>query len=207
MDAETRHFLLRRLHSLTGIVPIGVFLLEHFYTNAKAQYGAEAFNQAERELWGMPYLWVAEIALIALPILFHGIYGFFITYEGNTFRPAPGYQTRYRNVAYVLQRVTGVVVFAFIGYHVWHTRLQWALGGPEPDFDYMKEYFAPGGIKALYVVGILCACYHFANGLFNVAYKWGITVSARSQERLAAASVVVFLALSAVGIHILFAFR
>ena len=207
MDAETRHFLLRRLHSLTGIVPIGVFLLEHFYTNAKAQYGAEAFNQAERDLWSIPYLWVAEILLIAVPILFHGIYGFFITYEGDAFRPAPGYQTRYRNVAYVLQRVTGVAVFAFIGYHVWHTRLQWALGGPEPDYGYMKAYFAPGGIRALYVVGILCACYHFANGLFNFAYKWGITVSARSQERMAAASVVVFLAMSAVGIHILFAFR
>lgn len=207
MDAETRHFLLRRLHSLTGIVPIGAFLLEHFYTNAKAQYGAEAFNQAERDLWGIPYLWLAEIFLIALPILFHGIYGFFITYEGNTFRPAPGYQVRYRNAAYLLQRVTGVVVFVFIGYHVWHTRLQWALGGPEPDYGYMKAYFTPGGIKVFYVVGILCACYHFANGLFNFAYTWGITVSARSQERMAAASVVVFLAMSAVGIHILFAFR
>jgi succinate dehydrogenase / fumarate reductase cytochrome b subunit len=201
------HFFLRRLHSLTGIVPIGAFLLEHFYTNAKAQYGAEAFNQAERDLWGIPYLWAAEILLIALPILFHGIYGLFITYEGNTFRPAPGYHLRYRNVAYLLQRVTGVGVFAFIAYHVWNTRLQWALGGPEPDYAYMKAYLAPGMVKALYVVGILCACYHFASGLFNFAFKWGITVSARSQERMAASAVVVFLVLSAVGIHIVFAFR
>ena len=123
MNGLDQHFLLRRLHSLTGIFPIGVFLLEHFYTNAKAQYGAEAFNKAERDLWGIPYLWVAEILLIALPILFHGIYGFIITYQGDTFRPAPGYQARYRSVAYLLQRVTGVVVFVFIGYHVWHTRL------------------------------------------------------------------------------------
>jgi succinate dehydrogenase cytochrome b subunit len=184
-----------------------VFLLEHFYTNAKAQYGAEAFNQAERELWGIPYLWVAEICLIGLPILFHGIYGFFITYEGETFRPAPGTQARYRNLAYTFQRVTGVLVFAFILYHVWNTRLQWALGGPEPDYDFMKAYFAPGTVKVLYVAGVLCACYHFANGLFNFAYKWGLTVSARSQGRLAAASVVLFLAMSAVGIHIVFAFR
>jgi succinate dehydrogenase / fumarate reductase cytochrome b subunit len=27
-------FVLRRLHSLTGIVPIGAFLLEHFFSNA-----------------------------------------------------------------------------------------------------------------------------------------------------------------------------
>ena len=30
---EGNSFLLRRLHSLTGIVPIGAFLLEHFISN------------------------------------------------------------------------------------------------------------------------------------------------------------------------------
>ena len=34
-------FLLRRLHSLSGIVPIGAFLLEHFISNSEAsQRGA-----------------------------------------------------------------------------------------------------------------------------------------------------------------------
>ena len=207
MDDERRHFLLRRLHSLTGIVPVGVFLLEHFYTNAKVQYGPEAFNAAEREIWSIPYLWVAEIFLIALPILFHGVYGFVIAYEGDILRPAPGYAVRYRSVAYVLQRVTGVAVFVFLLFHVWNTRLQWALGGPTPDYDYMKAYLAPGPVKFLYVVGVLCACYHFANGLFNFAYKWGVTVSARSQEGMAAASVAIFLVMSAVGIHIVLSFR
>ncbi len=207
MEGDTREFLLRRLHSLTGIFPIGVFLLEHFYTNAKAQFGAEAFNRAVEEIWGIPYLLAAEIFLIALPLLFHGIYGLFITYEGDPFRPAPGAQARYRALAYVLQRVTGVVLLAFIAYHVWNTRLQWALGGPKPDFAYMKAYLAPGTVKLIYVVGVLCSCYHLANGLFNFATKWGLTVSARSQERLAAASVLIFLAMSAVGIHIVYAFR
>lgn len=207
MDGETRQFFLRRLHSLTGIVPIGIFLLEHFYTNAKAQYGPDAFNQATREIWAIPYLWAAEIFLIALPILFHGIYGFVITYQGDTFRPAPGYQIRYRALAYVLQRITGVVVFAFLVYHVWNTRIQWLLGGPAPEYGYMKTYLAPGSVKAVYVVGVLCACYHFANGIFNFGTKWGLTVSARSQERLAAASVLVFVAMSAVGIHIVYSFR
>lgn len=207
MNGEMRHFLLRRLHSLTGIVPIGVFLLEHFYTNAKAQYGAEAFNQAERDLWSVPYLWLAEVLLIALPLLFHGIYGLFITYEGDPLRPAPGSQARYRSLAYLFQRATGVVVLAFIAYHVWNTRIQWALGGTVPDYGYMKAYLAPTQVKAFYVVGVLCTCYHFANGLFNFAYKWGLTVSARSQERMVAASVVIFLAMSALGIHIVYSFR
>ena len=33
-------FLLRRLHSLTGIVPIGAFLIEHFISNSEATKGA-----------------------------------------------------------------------------------------------------------------------------------------------------------------------
>jgi succinate dehydrogenase / fumarate reductase cytochrome b subunit len=207
MNGETRHFLLRRLHSLSGLIPIGVFLLEHFFTNAKAQYGPEAFNTAERELWSIPYLWAAEIFLIAVPILFHGIYGLFITYEGAILRPAPGYHVRYRNLAYVFQRISGVVVFAFILFHVWNTRLQWLLGGAEPTYDYMKAYLAPGSVKLFYVIGVVCACYHFANGLFNFAAKWGLTVSARSQDRMVAASVAVFLVMSAVGVHIVFSFR
>ncbi len=207
MDGATRHFVLRRLHSLTGIFPIGVFLLEHLYTNAKAQYGPAAFDQAERNLWSIPYLWIAEVFLIALPLLFHGIYGFFITYEGDTFRPAPGYRARYRSLAYLLQRVTGVVVFAFIVFHVWNTRVQWALGGAAPDYGYMARYLAPAAVKAFYVIGILCTCYHFANGCFNVCTKWGITLSAQAQQRVVGASLALFVALSAIGVHALFSFR
>jgi len=35
-------FLLRRLHSLSGIFPIGAFLVEHFFSNAFAVNGANA---------------------------------------------------------------------------------------------------------------------------------------------------------------------
>jgi succinate dehydrogenase / fumarate reductase cytochrome b subunit len=139
--------------------------------------------------------------------VFHAIYGFVITYEGDTLRPAPGVRLRYRALGYVFQRVTGAVVFVFLLVHVWNTRLQWALGGPAPDYRYMAGYLAPGAVRAFYVVGVVCACYHFANGLFGFATKWGLSVSAASQERIAAASLLVFLALSAVGIHIVFLFR
>ena len=30
------NFVLRKLHQLSGIVPLGAFLLEHLYTNSKA---------------------------------------------------------------------------------------------------------------------------------------------------------------------------
>ena len=37
-------FVLRRLHSLSGIVPIGAFLIEHFISNSEATNGVQAYN-------------------------------------------------------------------------------------------------------------------------------------------------------------------
>ena len=44
--SDSQYFALKRLHSLTGVVPIGLFLLEHLYTNARALQGAAAFDTA-----------------------------------------------------------------------------------------------------------------------------------------------------------------
>jgi len=200
-------FYLRRLHSLTGIFPIGVFLLEHFFGNAFATRGPEAYNRYVEFLLGMPYLPVLEIGLVFGPLLFHGIYGLFITAGGDAFHPAQGLGARYHNVAYLLQRITGIILLVYISYHVWNTRVQAVFFGQHVDYAYMARYLAPAYEKAVYIVGILCACYHFAHGLFNFTYKWGLTVSAKAQQAMTYASLVVFAAMSAVGIHILFSFK
>jgi succinate dehydrogenase / fumarate reductase, cytochrome b subunit len=200
-------YYLRRLHSLSGIFPIGVFLLEHFFGNAFATRGPEAYNRYVEFLLGMPYLPVLEIGVVFGPLLFHGIYGLIITAEGDLVHPAWGLGPRYHNAAYLTQRITGVLLLVYISYHVWNTRVQAVFFGQHVDYAYMARYFAPGYEKAIYIVGILCACYHFSNGLFNVAYKWGITVGAKAQQTMTYVSLVVFAAMSAVGIHILFSFK
>jgi succinate dehydrogenase / fumarate reductase, cytochrome b subunit len=207
LRADLRHFYLRRWHSITGIVPIGVFLVQHFAGNAFALKGPQAFNQHAEFLLSLPYLAVLEIGMVFGPLLFHGLYGLVITAEGDLFRPANGIPARYHGLAYLLQRISGVVLLLFIAYHVWNTRVQGLVFGQTIDYAYMARYFAPTAEKAVYVVGILCACFHFTHGLFNVAYKWGLTVSAASQRGMTYASLAVFAAMSAVGIQILFAFK
>ncbi len=201
------HFYLKRLHSLSGIFPIGVFLLEHFFGNAFATRGPEAYNRYVEFLLGMPYLWVLEIGLVFGPLLFHGIYGLLIAAEGDVLHPTQGLGARYHNLAYLFQRITGVVLLVYISYHVWNTRVQAVFFGQHVDYAYMARYFAPAYEKTIYIVGIVCACYHFAHGLFNFTYKWGITVSARAQQAMTYVSLAIFLAMSAVGLHILFAFK
>ncbi|CAG0955846.1 partial Succinate dehydrogenase cytochrome b558 subunit, partial [Gammaproteobacteria bacterium] len=46
---EKNHFLLRRLHSLTGIVPIGVFLIAHLLTNSSVVWGGAALREGMHE--------------------------------------------------------------------------------------------------------------------------------------------------------------
>jgi len=122
-------------------------------------------------------------------------------------RPTQGLGARYHNLAYLFQRITGIILLVYIGYHVWNTRVQAVLLGQHVDYAYMARYFAPTYEKVIYIVGIVCACYHFAHGLFNFTYKWGITVSARAQQAMTYVSLAIFLAMSAVGLHILFSFK
>src|SRR5258705_538295 len=78
---EKHHFLLRKLHSLSGIVPIGVFLIEHLMTNslaagwASSASGRDRFNEAVHDIHHLPYLWALELFGIFLPLGFHALYG------------------------------------------------------------------------------------------------------------------------------------
>jgi succinate dehydrogenase / fumarate reductase cytochrome b subunit len=204
MKAET-HFWLRRLHSLSGIVPIGGFLAFHLYENYHATRGAEAYNEAARKLQEMPFALLLEIGVIAVPIFFHGIYGLFITAES---RPNPISNPYLRNAQYTLQRITGAVVFAFILFHLWTTRMVQLSDHEALDlFNLVRSTVANPWLYAFYVAGILSATFHLANGLWSFAIVWGITVGPRAQRRMAAVSAVAFVVLSVIGLRSIAAFR
>ena len=205
MTERDRHFWLRRLHSLSGIVPIGGYLAFHLWENYKATQGAEAYNEAARTLQETPFAIVLEILVIALPILFHGIYGLFVT---GTARPNPFSNGYLRNVMYTLQRVTGVIVFAFILFHYWTTRLVQLHDHASLDlFQLVRSTVANPWIYAFYVAGILSATFHLANGIWSFSIVWGLTVGPRAQRRMLYVSAAVFVALSYIGVRSISAFR
>ena len=200
-----RHFWLRRLHSLSGIVPIGGFLAFHLYENYAATRGADAYNEMTHRLQSLPLAVAAEILLIAVPIIFHGVYGLFIT---GTSSPNPISNPYARNWMYFLQRVTGVIVFAFLLFHYWTTRLV-QLRDHE-SLDLFRQVQAAVGnpwIYAFYVAGILSATFHVANGIWSFSIVWGFTVGPRAQRRMMYVSAAVFLALSVIGVRSIAAFR
>ena len=200
-----RHFWLRRIHSLSGIVPIGGFLAFHLFENYTARRGADAYNASARNLQQLPFALAMEVLIIIVPIFFHGIYGLFIT---STAQPNPISNLYVRNAMYFLQRVTGVIVFAFILFHLWTTRLVQIQD--HESLDLFRQVQAAVGnpwIYAFYVAGILSATFHLANGIWSFSIVWGLTIGPKAQRRMMYVSAVVFLALSYIGVRSISAFR
>ena len=189
-------FLLRRLHSLSGIVPVGAFLIEHFISNAFATKGPEAYTKQVGFLTSFPFVVGLELFGIWLPILFHALYGFYIWYrgEGNV-----GDYPWSGNWMYMAQRWTGAIAFVYIIYHTWHLRFTGVhlLTHPAASFAKVQAELQNPWIVAFYVVGIVTASWHFAYGLWLFAAKWGITTGDLARRRfgyLCAAIGVLFVA-------------
>ncbi len=202
-EKNRRAFLMRKLHSLSGVVPVGGFMVFHLWTNAKATQGQEPFDAAVRDISHLPFVTLIEFAVILLPLLFHTTYGIWIAING---KPNVGKYTYSRNWMYTLQRVSGLVAAVFIVLHLkdyWWPKM---VGKMEPSQFYPQlcenmsatNHGVP--IMALwYVIGIAACVFHFANGLWGFCFSWGITVSRRSQRMAASVFGLVGLALFFLG--------
>jgi succinate dehydrogenase / fumarate reductase cytochrome b subunit len=207
----SRTFVLRKLHQLSGIVPLGLFLLEHFYTNSKALDGAAHFNDAVKDLQEIPYILLIEIFGIFIPLIYHAVYGLVITMEArpnNLNYPYP------RNWFYLIQRITGVILFFFITFHVLNFRfglipnLNTISVAHRPDlaFDIVSREFHIVPIFIIYLVGITSTVWHFANGIWLFAVDWGIAIGERAQRLTGYACIAFGVVLLMVGINAAIAF-
>lgn len=200
--AQNREFFYRRLHSLLGVIPVGLFLTQHLVVNHFATRGADAFNKAAAFMEQLPFRYFLEIFVIFLPLLFHAIYGLYIAFTAQNNVSRYGY---FRNWMFMLQRLTGIITLIFVVWHVWETRVQAAFGA-DVNYDMMASIVANPFMLAFYIVGIVSAVFHFANGLWSFFVSWGITVTPRSQQISTYVTMGIFVALSIVGIRAILAF-
>ncbi|MEO5988447.1 MAG: succinate dehydrogenase [Candidatus Eisenbacteria bacterium] len=202
--SDQQYFTLKRLHSLTGVVPVGLFLLEHFFTNAKALQGPAAFDKAAAELAGLPFVVVLEALGIWLPILFHMVVGILIATTSQANLGKHGYA---RNWQYTLQRVTGLILVVYILFHTWQTRFSGEYLNSVSAYQYVNQLLAGAGWFMFYLLGIISACYHFGNGLFGFAIHWGLVTGRNAQRVAARIGLLVFVGLAIVGVLTLLGFR
>ena len=143
--ADPRRFLLRRLHSLCGVLPIGVFLVIHLWTNLHAIRGRGAFRHAVEDIQSIPGLGVIEFVAILAPLAFHAIYGVVIAAQSRFNVHRYSYT---RNWMFVLQRVTGLIAVAFLVVQLGQFRaakffgtLRW-----EAFYEALRPFFGPPGM-------------------------------------------------------------
>ncbi|WP_138415446.1 succinate dehydrogenase cytochrome b558 subunit [Aquibacillus sediminis] len=200
---ENREFFYRRLHSLLGVIPIGIFLVQHLVVNHFAVYGEESFNNAAGFMHDLPFRLMLEIFIIFIPILFHAILGVYIAFVAKNNVQRYGF---FRNWMFYLQRLTGIITLVFIVWHVWETRVAIGMGNAELDYSLMENILSQPFFFWFYIVGVVSTTFHFANGLWSFLVSWGITVSPRSQKIATYGTLIVFLAITYIGIRSLIKF-
>lgn len=190
-------FLVRRLHSMLGLVPVGAYMVVHLLTNGSILDGPATFQARVDQIQGLgaTTLFFVEWAFIFTPILLHGMVGMVIVARGERnllYYPYGG------NIRYTLQRLTGVVALIFILWHVfhmhgwlrldwWHTHIAQPLGGGQ--FNPAQAAVSAAAairssplMQAFYVVGVLACVYHLANGLWTMGITWGVWSAPRAQR-------------------------
>src|ERR1700730_14555761 len=200
-------FILRRLHSLSGIVPVGAFLFEHILvSNSTAISGPDAYARQVSFLANLPLVFFLELFGIWLPIAFHALYGFYIWYlgDGNMIAyPWTG------NWMYTAQRWTGGIAFVYIVWHTWTMRFSGVdlHAYPNASFGKVQAEVLQPALFLFYVVGLIAASWHFAYGIWLFCAKWGIVSGEKARKRFLVVCVVFFFVLTGAGLASLATFR
>jgi len=198
-------FWLRRLHSLSGVVPIGAFLLEHFVSNVEAFKGPLAYGKQVEFLNGLPGVLLLELFFIWIPILYHGLYGIYIWYEGESNLAAYPWSG---NWLYSSQRWTGIVALIYMVQHTYYLRFTGVHLPTHPmqAFAKVQGEFQNPWMVLFYAVGIIAASWHFSYGLWLFAAKWGITIGEKARRRFGFVCVALALGLVLMGAASLYGF-
>jgi succinate dehydrogenase / fumarate reductase cytochrome b subunit len=215
-------FVVRRIHSLLGLVPVGAYMVVHLFTNGSILDGAPTFQARVDQIQGLgaTTLFFVEWTFIFIPVLLHGLIGMVIVARGERnvqYYPYAG------NLRYTLQRLTGVIAFIFILWHVFHMhgwlRLEWwhqyiarPLGGGQ--FDPTAAAVSAAAairsspiMQAFYVVGVLACVYHLANGLWTMGITWGVWTAPLAQRWANLPCALVGLVLTIVSLGALYGFN
>ena len=210
MALAKENYLLHKLHSLSGIIPVGFYMIQHLTLNSFSLAGPGYFDGVIGFFASLPghLLWTLEIVFILLPLTFHAVYGMFIVG-----RAEPNYfSRRYKwseNRMYTLQRWTGVALFFLLILHVVTTTVNAKINGHHViEFAAWNQKLSANyyALFVIYVIGVLAASYHLAYGVWNFCIRWGITVSQRSQDAMQRFAFWMFIVVSGLGIAALLGF-
>jgi succinate dehydrogenase / fumarate reductase cytochrome b subunit len=212
---QKNDFLIRRLHSLSGVIPIGAYMVVHLLTNSTILNSAGIFQANVITIHQLgPVLPLVEWLFIFGPIIFHAVVGIYIARTGKN--NAGSYQLA-SNRRYVWQRWTGMLAAVFIFSHVFHLHGWfhndwWMANIAEPlGMAQFAPYSAASSLAAamtwswlvFYAVGVVACSFHLANGIWTSGITWGIWLTPKAQSRATVACGVFGVLIGVVGLSAL----
>ncbi len=172
------NYFWHKLHSLTGVLPVGYYMVQHLVLNAFSLAGPAKFNAVIDFFDGIPrgLLLGMEIGLIWLPLLFHACYGLVIVDHAKLNYTNSPYKWS-QNRMYTLQRFSGVFLFVFLIYHTLENTGAKYLSGKSDmiKYDAWHTQLTSHGYLWLvfYALGVLTASYHLCYGLWSFCISLG----------------------------------
>jgi succinate dehydrogenase / fumarate reductase cytochrome b subunit len=200
--------LVRRVFSLSGVFPLGAFLVVHILANASALRGEGAFDATVRALHGVPLRPLVEALVVFAPLILHAAIGLWLTLTRRPLaQPSP-----YPNGVRVAMRATGILVLVFLAMHLPEIRFGVGRGGHAGHegatiltvlaADLSSTWRGVPWRGVVYLAGAGCVTFHFAAGLWGfVVASWHGGGEPSPRARLVAAWSAAF-----VGASLWFAF-
>jgi succinate dehydrogenase/fumarate reductase cytochrome b subunit (b558 family) len=186
------------LHSITGIVPLAIYLVWHLTTYARALSGEAALGRALSWLARWPWLPAVGTIVIVVPLAFHAAYGITLVAK-----------RRKVGLAKTVQHASGVALLLFLVYHVAQVEVPLLLGRMSPDEIYGVLAYRLSSTSAsipihafVYLVAVLAAATHVCIGLHALCVSSRLAATRRSQAVAAGILGAVGLAMFLVGADI-----
>ncbi len=195
-EAQPSRGLFPRLGSVLAIAPLGVWTVWHLWENLYAWRGEAEWSARVTEV-GNPVSSVLTSVVIFGPLIVHTLWGL-----RRLKMTKPNAMPFFGNVKYLRQRATALGVMGFLMAHVFLARIKPALHNPSghetfEDIAAHMHHHPPTLI--VYLLGVLGVAFHLANGVYTASFIHGLAASAKAMPRAQVASVLLFVALLALG--------
>lgn len=177
-DARDRpDTLAEKLFSLSGVVPLGAFLVLHIWVTSALVGSRAVYDRQVGFLHGGPVMALVGVVLVLAPLAYHAAYGVL-----RAFRPRAGGHAYDNDLMFLLQRASGIVVLVFVAAHLWELRGETAYSSKLIE-DLSSTSSGIPFIALGYLVGIAATVFHLVTGLSSFCITWGYTPGPVSQRR------------------------
>ncbi|MCX7758314.1 MAG: hypothetical protein N2169_01675 [bacterium] len=187
------YIVYKRIHSITGILFIGGFVIAHFINNTLA-YNPKKLNKLSKSIHKNPLFPLVEIFGIYIPLVSHIVIGLILLRKGKIDMRIKS-ETNYR---YILQRISAYIILKTLLFHLITIRFNEYLPFSirrmfniphERDLTYQKvnvwftRPLLPIGYIT-YTFFITSIAYHLSNGFWTSAITWGLAKTYEKQVKL-----------------------